>query len=375
MADVWLVDSGATSSMSSHRSIFLGLKPDRRAIRLANGSVIYSEGLGSIRFSSNCGYYVTIHNVLYVPSLSSSLFASNRFAREHRDSYSEVLDFPQRRWVNRLTGATEFTATIQSDDLAYLDWVASPSADRASVTISELHSRLNHLPHSAVRRLLLDKPVNGLPASVAGSSSGDFCEDCVNGKLTRAPHTKLAARAERPLFRVFSDVHGPLPVRSRHGHVYWVSFVDDYSRFPAVYFISKKSDVFSAFRRYKAWAENLTGLKIGILRDDKGGEYSGTDLDNFLSECGIRREHSIRDTPQQLGVAERLNRSISEGIATLLSQSGLARVWWEDAAMHWLYGKIRLPSSVTGLTPYELFYDQKPDVSRLSDFAICRDRV
>ena len=51
VTDAWLVDSGATSSMSSHRSIFLGLKPDRRAIRLANGSVIYSEGLGSIRVS------------------------------------------------------------------------------------------------------------------------------------------------------------------------------------------------------------------------------------------------------------------------------------------------------------------------------------
>lgn len=50
--------------------------------------------------------------------------------------------------------------------------------------------------------------------------------------------------------------------------------------------------------------ENLIGHRIGVLRDDKGGEYSGADLDHFLTEYGIRREHSIRDTPQQLGVAE-----------------------------------------------------------------------
>ena len=37
-------------------------------------------------------------------------------------------------------------------------------------------------------------------------------------------------------------------------------------------------------------------------------------------------------------VAERMNWSISEGITTLLSQSGLMRTWWEDAAVHWLYG-------------------------------------
>jgi transposase InsO family protein len=105
-----------------------------------------------------------------------------------------------------------------------------------------------------------------------------------------------AVRATRPLYRVFSDVHGPLLVRSRRGHLYWVTFIDDYSRYPAVYFITRKSDVFAAFRRYKAWSENLTGERIGILRDDKGGEYRGSDFDNFLAEAGIRREHSIRDS-------------------------------------------------------------------------------
>ena len=365
----WLCELGATSTMSSSRSFFVGLKPDRRAIRLADGNVIYSKGLGSIRFLSDCGYYVTIHDVLYVPSLSTNLFASNKFARQHRDVYSEVVDFPLRRWVNRLTGATEFTATIGSNDLAYINWKPAPISDHANVTIAELHARLNHLPLSAIRHLLRERPVVGLPDHVSSLPSGDACEDCINGKLTRAPHTKPAARADRPLYRVFSDVHGPLPVRSRRGHLYWVTFIDDFSRFPAVYFITRKSDVFDAFRKYKAWAENLTGHRIGILRDDKGGEYSGADLDSFLAEAGIRRGHSIRDTPQQLGVAERMNRSLSEGITVLLSQSGLTRTWWEDAAMHWLYGKIRIPSSATGpSTPFELFYNRKPDVSALRPF-------
>ena len=113
----------------------------------------------------------------------------------------------------------------------------------------------------------------------------------------------------------------------------------------------------------------MTGNRIGILRDDKGGEYVGKDFDGFLVEAGIRREHSIRDTPQQLGVAERLNRSIAEGITTALSQSGLARNWWEEAATHWLHGKIRIPSSATApRTPYELFYGRLPDASALCLF-------
>ena len=66
------------------------------------------------------------------------------------------------------------------------------------------------------------------------------------------------------------------------------------------------------------------GRKLQILRDDKGGEYSLMEFNRYLADAGIRQEHSIRDTPQQLGVAKRLNRTLDEGITTLLSQSGLS---------------------------------------------------
>jgi transposase InsO family protein len=365
----WLCDTGASCSMSRDCSAFFDLRPDRRPIRLADRKVIYSQGVGSIRFLSECGFLVTINNVLLVPLLASDLFSPNRFARDHRATYSEVTEYPKRKWINLRTGAVEFTATIRSDDLAYLDWKPVHTIESASVSIANLHACFNHMPYPVIRRLIRSESVTGILDLVADAVAEDFCEDCVNGKLTRAPHTKPTVRAERPLFRVFSDVHGPVPVRSRHGHFFWVTFINDHSRFPAVYFIAKKSDVFDAFRKYKAWAENVTGRYISILRDDKGGEYMTGAFGRFLADAGIRREHTIRDTPQQNGVTERMNRSISEGITTILSQSGLMRTWWEDAAIHWLYGKIRLPSSVTApLSPFELFYGKKPDLSAMRPF-------
>jgi len=45
---------------------------------------------------------------------------------------------------------TELTATIQENDLAYLDWKVIPNNKAANVTIEELHVRLNHLPFLAV---------------------------------------------------------------------------------------------------------------------------------------------------------------------------------------------------------------------------------
>jgi hypothetical protein len=149
-----------------------------------------------------------------------------------------------------------------------------------------------------------------------------------------------------------------------------VTFIDDFSCFPALYFLKRKSDVFDVFRKYKAWAENMTGCRIGVLRDDKGGEYMSSAFDSFLAGASIAQEHTIRDTPQQNGIAERMNQSISDGIMTLLSQSGLLRTWWEDAATHWVYGKIRLPCSATApLTPFNLFYGRKPDLSSLHPFS------
>lgn len=65
-----------------------------------------------------------------------------------------------------------------------------------------------------------------------------------------------------------------------------------------------------------------------------------------------------------------MNHLITEGITTVLSQSGLTHTWWEDAAIHWLYAKIRLPSSVTApLTPFELFYSCKPSLTLACPFS------
>jgi len=244
---------------------------------------------------ASCRLITIIHEDLFVPSLVSGLFASNQFAHKHRNDYSKILDFPMHRWVNHCTEATEFTAMIHSNDLAYLNWKPAPAIESANVTIAELHTCLNHLPHLAVRLLVRNRAICRLPDHVAGPTGDVFCEDCVNRKLTWAPHTKLAVQAACPLLHVFSDVHGPLPMHSCHGHLYWVTFIDDYFCFPSVYFISKKSGVFDTFHNYKAWAENLTGHRVGILRDDKGGEYISATFNAFLKGAGIRQEHSIHN--------------------------------------------------------------------------------
>jgi len=159
----WLCDTGASSSMSSNRSAFRHLAPDRRPIRLADRKVIWSRGLGSIHFLSECGYLITIQDILFMPDLSVNLFAANSFIRAHQNSHLEVTDYPKQRWINCRTGTTKFTATIHTSGLAYLDWRVAPQGKFANVSMEELHAWLNHLPFSAIRRLMHSCSVGGIP--------------------------------------------------------------------------------------------------------------------------------------------------------------------------------------------------------------------
>ena len=68
-------------------------------------------------------------------------------------------------------------------------------------------------------------------------------------------------------------VFGLVPVPSLGGVIYYVSFIDDFSRNTSLYFLKKKSEVFSKFKEYKALVENQTGKKIKVLRSDNGGEF------------------------------------------------------------------------------------------------------
>ncbi|KAL6312268.1 hypothetical protein AAG906_025647 [Vitis piasezkii] len=58
--------------------------------------------------------------------------------------------------------------------------------------------------------------------------------------------------------------------------------------------------------------ETETGLKIKCLRSDNGGEYIDGGFSEYCAAQGIRMEKTIPGTPQQNGVAERMNRTLNE---------------------------------------------------------------
>ena len=87
-------------------------------------------------------------------------------------------------------------------------------------------------------------------------------------------------------------------VRSAGGAEYFVTFVDDKSRFVCVYVLKSKGEVFAKFCEWNAMVELSTGQKLNVLRSDYGGEYTSEEFTKYLRAEGVRHELMVRTSPQ-----------------------------------------------------------------------------
>jgi hypothetical protein len=67
-------------------------------------------------------------------------------------------------------------------------------------------------------------------------------------------------------------VFGSVPVPSLGKSLYFVSFIDYFSRNTWIYFLRKKSEVFDKFKEFKALVENQIDKKIKVFRTENGVE-------------------------------------------------------------------------------------------------------
>ena len=110
---------------------------------------------------------------------------------------------------------------------------------------------------------------------------------------------------------------------SLSGCLYYVLFIDDYSRKSWIYFLKAKSETFDRFKEFKILIENQTRRHIHILRSDNGGEYESKEFNDFCREAGIKKELTVPYNPQQNGVAERKNRMICEAAKAMITDLDL----------------------------------------------------
>ena len=116
------------------------------------------------------------------------------------------------------------------------------------------------------------------------SRSTFHCESCAINKCHKLPFGQNSFVVTKPLQLLYSDVWGPVQ-KSIDGYLYYVVFVDYYSKYVWLYPIKAKSDVATLFPQFKLLVEKFFQTSIVSLFTDNGGKYIG--LAPFLQSNGI----------------------------------------------------------------------------------------
>ena len=267
-----------------------------------------------------------------------------------------------------------FCAPIDPTYTAYLSGSVLPITHFANLSavsgtlpldLSLWHRRLAHHHYQGVKSLIFKGLATGIKLD-SPSSPDLICELYLSGKMHAHPFPTTHTVTSRLLGLVYSDLHGPLPVQTHSGYKYWITFIDDRSRFKAAIPLRAKSEAFLAFKQYRAYALTKHSLEIGGLQNDKGGEYMSKEFDSFYADYEIVRRHTVCNRPQQNGIAERFNRVLGESITTMLSESHLSLQFWGEALAAFIHVHNRCPTSaLPGTTPFEVWEGHKPDLSHL----------
>jgi transposase InsO family protein len=162
------------------------------------------------------------------------------------------------------------------------------------------HSRLCHVNFGYLMRLA---NMNLIPKF--NVVKGSKCHVCVQSKQLRKPHKTAKTRNLAPLELVHSDlceINGNLTKGSKR---YFMTFIDDCTKFCYVYLLKTKDEALNYSKAYKAEVENQLERKIKRLRSDRGGEYFSSEFSEFCIEHGIIYERTPPYSPQSNEIAKK----------------------------------------------------------------------
>ena len=351
--DEWLCDSACSFHMCFRKEWFFNFTElDDGVVYLADNQPCKIAGIGSINLNNHDGSTRVLTDVRYIPKLEKNLICLGTLESK---GFTIIL---QNGILKVVSGALVVMKGTRRNNL-YL-YQGSTAVGTAAVVseadkVAEMsklwHMRLGHAGEKSLQTLAMQGLLKG-----AKTCKLDFCEQCVLGKQKRVKFGTAIHNTEGILDYIHTDVWGPTKTASLGGKHYFVTFVDDFSRRVWVYTLKSKDEVFETFLVWKKMVEIQTGRKIKVLRSDNGTEYRNDQFSIFCKKEGISRHFTVRDTPQQNGVAERMNRTLLEKVRCMLSNAGLGKQFWAEAVMYASHLINRLPSAtLNGKTPLEVW--------------------
>jgi len=192
------------------------------------------------------------------------------------------------------------------------------------------------------------------------------CDICHFAKQKHLPFSLSTSLASSNFELLHLDIWGPLFVSSIHGHVYFLTIVDDHSRFLWIILLKNKYEVSHHVKSFIQMVQTQFHVTPKCIRFDNGHEFL---IPSFYESHGILHQKSCVETPQQNGRVERKHQHILNVRRALLYQSKLPASYWSYAILHVVFLINRIPPTLLqGQSPYYILHQKLPDINTFKVF-------
>ena len=220
------------------------------------------------------------------------------------------------------------------------------------------HGRLGHVNYNTLCRLINMECLLRFKID-----PNHKCEICVESKFARTSFQSIE-RSSEPLELIHSDICDMKFIQTRGGKKYFLTLIDDCTKYCYVYLLRSKDEALEMFKYFKNEVENQFDRKIKVIRRDRGGEYEAP-FDDFCSQHDIILQTTACYSPQQNGVAEHKNITLKEMMNALLLSSRLLQNLWGEAILSANYILNRISKKKSNQSPYELWKGRRPSYKYL----------
>ena len=247
----------------------------------------------------------------------------------------------------------------------------------ATVDINLLHRRMGHISTNRIQHMVKSGQLQGIDTLVGTST---FCEACVLGKMKKLPfESQEQPRTTRPFEMIHMNAGGSITPRSREGYRFWIVIMDDFTCFPWVYFMEHKNEALQIYNQWNKDVQTVFQSEVGRedhfesyvkwVCSDRGTKYVNKAFQDQLKTDGTLHETSAPYMPEQNGLTERMNHTMSALANTMLEESKLPKSFWANAMAIAAYVTVLSPASgIDGNIPYQVLFNQQVDPTLFRPF-------
>ena len=378
--NTWWLDSGATTHVSHIMQGFLSIQTIRgteKFLYMGNRMKARIEGIGTYRLILDTGCHIDLEGCLYVPGCARNLVSVAKLDllgfsfKIENNVFSMFKNMYYYGSGILVDGLYCFNLDVKfKESLFNVECDVGSKRDMHNDSSAYLwHQRLGHISKERVIRLMKNEILPQLDFS-----DWDICLDCIKGKQTKQISRNSATRSNELLELIHTDICGPFDVPSWGGEKYFITFIDDFSRYCYLYLLHEKSQSVDVLKIFIDEVERQLDRKVKVVRSDRGGEFYGKFNESgqcpglfakFLESRGICAQYTMPGTLQQNSLTERRNHTLMDIVRPMLSYSIIPLSLWMHALKTAVYLHNNVPSKAVPKTPYELWIGRKPSLRHL----------